>query len=698
MKKYLILLFHFELCILNCAFSQGGLWTWISGSNLPNSAGVYGIQGIPSVANHPPSDYENIEWRDLSDNLWIYGGTNSGHSDLWKFNPSTLEWTWVKGTGVYQGIVYGTQGVPDPANTPGERGLAAVTWVDMSGNFWLFGGNNGPGFKNDLWKYDPATNEWTWVSGTSNSNSLGNYGVQGVPSTLNYPGGRTEAACCWTDSLNNLWMYAGLGYDGVGGWGNLDDLWKYDISTGEWTWMKGYNTINAFASYGIKGVSNVTNDPGARFCYGKLKDASGNFWVFGGFNTDDFNDVWKYNPATNEWTWMSGSTQLNSQGNYLQLCLADTSGKPMARRENRASITDDCGRFWIFGGFQDGSGMLSDLWVFNPDDLTWKLVHGTAAVNLTGNFGTLGVPSITNIPTSRCGANAWWIDNKLYIFGGAVNSFINSGGDMWVFEPDSNCISPCAPASTVPVAQFTAPNHICPGTCTNFTNLSNNATSYLWTFNGAVPPLSTDVDPQNICYNIPGVYPVSLIATNANGSDTLTLNNFITVYPQPSPQGISQSGDTLFANQGATSYQWYYNGTIINGATDYFYLATQSGDYNVVATDLNGCEVEAVINDVLAGLTPALSKGEGVAVFPNPVSQTLTVKGYSLNRTSIEIAIYNMVGEKIMEVSPLSLGEGSGGEAMWTVDCRSLTSGLYYIEINADNKIFRSKFMKSTGR
>jgi len=246
----------------------------------------------------------------------------------------------------------------------------------------------------------------------------------------------------------------------------------------------------------------------------------------------------------------------------------------------------------------------------------------------------------------------------------------------------------------VPAAMFSADNHICPGTCTNFTNLSNNATSYLWTFNGAVPPLSTDVDPQNICYNIPGTYPVTLIATSATGSDTLTLNNFITVYPQPAPQGISQSGDTLFANQGATSYQWYYNSNIISGATDYFYVATQSGDYNVVATDENDCEVEAVINDVLANTQSPVGSWE-LAIYPNPVADKFRIqKSQVTSGAAVEITVYNVIGEKIMDASPLSFGEGPGGEATWTVDCQPLRSGLYYLELKADEKIFRSKFVK----
>jgi hypothetical protein len=65
---------------------------------------------------------------------------------------------------------------------------------------------------------------------------------------------------------------------------------------------------------------------------------------------------------------------------------------------------------------------------------------------------------------------------------------------------------------------------------------------------------------------------------------------YITVYPFPPAQGILQSGDTLYANAGAVTYQWYFNNNLIPGATNYFYVAPASGDYNVVATDGNGCE------------------------------------------------------------------------------------------------------------
>jgi len=251
-------------------------------------------------------------------------------------------------------------------------------------------------------------------------------------------------------------------------------------------------------------------------------------------------------------------------------------------------------------------------------------------------------------------------------------------------------------STAVPVAGFTSSNHICPGTCTDFQNLSVYATSYQWFFPGATPDTSTSYNPTNICYANPGNYNVQLIAINATGSDTLILSNYITVYPFPSPQSISQSGDTLFALAGSDSYQWYFNGSMLNGATNYYYIATTSGNYNVVATDSNGCEVEAVINNVIA----AVGSGsmQSIQVYPNPVTDKFTIQnlqacpscvaGRVTSGTTVEISIYNVLGEKILSGLPRSIGTES------VIDVSRITSGIYWLEIISDNKIFRTKFVK----
>lgn len=250
-------------------------------------------------------------------------------------------------------------------------------------------------------------------------------------------------------------------------------------------------------------------------------------------------------------------------------------------------------------------------------------------------------------------------------------------------------LSPSVPScSTVPIAIFNAPHNICPGTCTDFTNLSINAFSYSWSFPGANPSTSTDINPSSICYSTPGNYDVTLIATGSGGVDTLTLPNYISVYPYPAPQGITQSGDTLFANQGSVSYQWYYNGVIIVGATNYFYVTTQDGDYNVVCTDANGCEVEAAIFDV-TGIQLADSDNK-FAIFPNPVGDELSIKNPEIpTGTSINISVYNILGEKVY--SDIDHNQP-------TVDCRQLPTGMYRLEIISSGIIYRTKFIKSGRR
>jgi len=239
---------------------------------------------------------------------------------------------------------------------------------------------------------------------------------------------------------------------------------------------------------------------------------------------------------------------------------------------------------------------------------------------------------------------------------------------------------------TTPVALFSAPHHICPGTCTNFTNLSQAATSYLWSFPGANPSTSMDVNPVNVCYNTPGNYTVQLIATNSITSDTLTLNNYITVYPSPPQQGIAQTGPTLFANAGAVSYQWFHDGNLIPGATDYFYIATEGGNFNVVATDGNGCEVEAAIFDVVAGIQLAVGNLQ-LSIYPNPVEDRLVIDaGHLAIKT---ISIYNLPGEKVLAVSLPTVNY-----QLPTLDCRQLLKGIYWLEVKSGDKFYRTKFVK----
>jgi N-acetylneuraminic acid mutarotase len=215
-----------------------GLWTWVGGSNTPNAIGVYGKQGVAAAGNIPGARMGASVWQDASNNVWLFGGlglNTSGlaqeYSDFWTYSPTSGEWTWAGGSNTPNaGGVYGTQRAGLAGNQPGAR-VAATSWKDSAGNFWLFGGYgyaepNYVGNLNDLWEYNLGTGVWTWIGGSSSTAATGTYGTQGVPANANVPGAR-EQAVGWTDTSGNLWLFGGFGFDSTGVQNDLNDLWSF---------------------------------------------------------------------------------------------------------------------------------------------------------------------------------------------------------------------------------------------------------------------------------------------------------------------------------------------------------------------------------------------------------------------------------------------------------------------------------------
>lgn len=364
-------------------------WAWISGNNVPNQIPQYGSQGIPSISNTPGARSSSTTWVDLNGNLWLFGGQklisniDEDYNDLWKFDVITNQWTWVKGDNVpNQFGVYGTRGISSSNNKPPSK-EAAVGWRDSNGIFWLFGGTGyaadvWPTGMNDLWKYNPLNNEWTWINGeNSGANNFGIYGSQGISSPLNIPGTRYFPAS-WSDNSGNLWLFGGNGLASSNS-GYLNDLWKFNINTQQWTWVSGSNISGQSGVYGIKGTFANSNSPGARWLPVYWTDLSGNFWLFGGdgyasSNTygNAMNDLWKYDKNINQWAWVDGSNN-----SFLVLATYGTQGiaTPTTNPGGRwggVSWIDNTGNLWQFGGrswnynsINNGGHELNDMWKYN---------------------------------------------------------------------------------------------------------------------------------------------------------------------------------------------------------------------------------------------------------------------------------------------------------------------------------------------
>jgi len=467
-------------------------WAWMGGSVTPQPA-VYGTLGTPALGNMPSNRDSATTWTDSAGNLWLFGGNgfdSAGKAgdlnDLWKYNPSTNAWAWMGGVSTLNGLpaapgTPGTLGTPAAGNIPAGR-QGAVRWTDAKGNLWLFGGYSylEEQYYDDLWEFNPSTNEWAWMGGsTTEFNQPGVYGTLGKPAAGNLPGSRMYAVS-WTDKEGNLWLFGGNGCDSTGNYGSLNDLWEFNTSTSEWTWMGGSNTISGGKSsvYGKPGTLAAGNFPGSRSAASGWTDSNGNFWLFGGGGYDSagnsgiLNELWEFNPSTNQWAWMGGSNTLPAScaksiqecgvsGAYGSLQTPSAGNIPGARGA-AVSWTDSSGNLWLFGGDGIDSagkwGYLDDLWEFNPSNNAWTWMSGSSTVlcasiycGQPGVYGAYQTPAFGNTPGGRANA-ASWTDGKgnLWLFGGTgvnVTSVWSDFEDLWEFQPASTSL----PMTAVPI-------------------------------------------------------------------------------------------------------------------------------------------------------------------------------------------------------------------------------------------------------
>ncbi len=485
----------------NAASSASPAWSWQGGSNESNAYGVYGTLGVASINNIPGARLGSISWVDNNGNFWLFGGAgnaannNGSLNDLWEYNPNTSQWTWVGGSNsIDADSVYGERGVPSATNIPGAR-YGGVSWRDLNGNLWMFGGygkgegDSASGFLNDLWEYNPSTNMWVWHKGSKTIVSPGIYGVKGVAAPANTPGGRIGSVS-WVDSSGNLWLFGGV--DAIPGLNVYNDLWKYNINTNKWTWVSGDSTPNSKGIYGTKDVPDAANQPGARLDSIGWVDNHGNLWMFGGSGRDAdgsvglLNDLWKYDISTHLWTWKNGSSKRDQYGTYGSLGIGSATNTPGAR-DHRIPFawSDKNGNLWMFGGAGYASsttGLLNDLWTYNPNNNQWTWVGGSSDSNAMGSYGSLGSPSPTNIPGARRDAIGWIDANgNLWVFGGFGNGVSSNGklNDLWKYNGvGAETLFPTVKYYTFPSYDSTPSNYITG--IRGVTDTSNVYISVIW--------------------------------------------------------------------------------------------------------------------------------------------------------------------------------------------------------------------------
>jgi hypothetical protein len=288
-----------------------------------------------------------------------------------------------------------------------------------------------------------------------------------------------------------------------------------------------------------------------------------------------------------------------------------------------------------------------------------------------------------NVLTSSAATSYQWYLNGIIIPGATSQTLVITQLGMYAVEiSNSNGCKAIDSIAAIPFSSFSTPDPlICEKFCIDYEDQSTtNPTAWQWSFPGGVPSSSNDQDPTNICYDIPGVYDVTLIVTTSSGTDTITYVDYITVYPTPPTPVITQNGNVLTCSP-AAAYQWQFNTADIPGATNQSYTATQSGFYTVLATDANGC-VNSGSKDVeVTGIEEW--NEESLIIYPTLSNGNFYIEWLnSMAGEEIYVQVTNSLGQAVFS----STEHISSSNWKKEMKLGNMPRGIYFVSVTSEEK------------
>ncbi len=274
--------------------------------------------GLQPQATVEPSPRYGHTLTTISDTVYLFGGTDippiqgirsdrlhpAGDllNDLWGYTDKDQDWKKIEPNGL----------VPPPCHSHGATEIG--NWI------WIFGGiDNSSAVRNDIWAYDPVTNQWTQKSWTGPYNAPRVY-----ENTLT--------------SIGNEYLYL---YGGRDQNGNLRTAsYRYNVNTGEASSLW------------------APNGPGARAGH----SAIGRFdriYLFGGYSGEPptyQNDLWVLDTESGIWI------KLEPRGDPMY-------GFPVPRAH--ATMIPYGDQILLLHG-DNGGQPFNDAWIFHPQENRWE--------------------------------------------------------------------------------------------------------------------------------------------------------------------------------------------------------------------------------------------------------------------------------------------------------------------------------------
>tara|TARA_B100000900_G_scaffold53214_1_gene39436 strand:- start:21135 stop:24950 length:3816 start_codon:yes stop_codon:yes gene_type:complete len=314
----------------------------------------------------------------------------------------------------------------------------------------------------------------------------------------------------------------------------------------------------------------------------------------------------------------------------------------------------------------NGCSMFESFTINNPDSII-----SIATTSNTSCFGGNDGSTSINIISGGTPPFMFSSNNGLTYQNSNTYSNLSFGNYSILISDSNNCLDSIN-------IQINEPGEIYSTTSSDSLSCYNacDGNVYVSAFGGTPPyNYSWDYGTNNLCA---GLY--NVIITDSN--NCTSVNNAIVSEPDPLLINISISDSTLVATSGYNSYQWYSaDGNVINGATNETFTPNTVGEYYVV---VNNGECEETSYSINYDITNLLEIEENLQIYPNPSSGMITIIGSRITK----ISIYNTLGNQLHKVEKNNININSRN-----IDLSNLARGIYFIQIEQNNKILNSQII-----
>ncbi len=135
------------------------------------------------------------------------------------------------------------------------------------------------------------------------------------------------------------------------------------------------------------------------------------------------------------------------------------------------------------------------------------------------------------------------------------------------------------------------------------------------------------------------------------------------------------------------SYQWFFNGVVINGATASTYKPTQDGNYTVKVTGAASCFATSDTYQFKASAIGTNTLDATVHIYPNPVSESIFVEAPLSGNNVINIYVYSVIGKLIYQETYTNSGQAHQIN-LGSIDA----NGIYFIKLQSGSESVTRKF------